>query len=64
MEDVQRFLVEIDGTAWDDVQDLELSEAPHAGDTIETKYGTCVVQSIEAVPDSGEHAGKIVCHLP
>jgi hypothetical protein len=60
---VQRFAATIEGTDWEDVQDVELSEAPHEGDTIETKYGTCVVTSIEAVSDS-EHAGRIVCRLP
>jgi hypothetical protein len=43
---------------------VELSEAPREGDTIETKYGTCLVTSIEAVSDSTEHAGRIVCRLP
>jgi hypothetical protein len=61
---VQRFVVAIEGTDWDDVEDVELSEAPHEGDTIETKYGTCLVMSIEAASDSSEHAGRIVCRLP
>lgn len=61
---MQRFVVAIEGTDWDDVEEVELSEAPHEGDTIETKYGTCLVTSIEAVSDSTEHAGRIVCRLP
>jgi hypothetical protein len=64
MDLVQRFAVAIEGTHWDDVQDMELPEAPHEGDTIETKYGTCLVTSIEAAPDDSQHVGRIVCRLP
>jgi hypothetical protein len=61
---VQRFAVAIEGTDWEDVQDVELSEPPQEGDTIETKYGTCVVIGIDAVSNSSERAGRIVCRLP
>ena len=30
----------------------------------ETKYGACVVTSAELSPDTGQHAGKIVCRIP
>jgi hypothetical protein len=59
-----RFAVAIEGRNWEDVQDMELPQPPEEGDTIETRYGTCVVTRIEAVPASSEHAGKIVCRLP
>jgi hypothetical protein len=61
---VLRFAVAIEGTHWEDVQDMELPAVPEEGDTIETRYGTCVVTRIEAVPESSEHAGRIVCRLP
>jgi hypothetical protein len=59
-----RFAVAIEGRNWEDVQDMELPAAPEEGDTIETRYGTCVVMRIEAVPENSEHAGRIVCRLP
>jgi hypothetical protein len=59
-----RFAVAIEGTNWEDIQDMELPETPQEGDTIETRYGTCIVMRIEAVPESSEHAGRIVCRLP
>jgi hypothetical protein len=61
---VERFAVFVEGGAWEDVEDIELPRAPNAGDTIETKYGTCVVTRIEPMLEGGEHAGKIVCRLP
>jgi hypothetical protein len=59
-----RFAVAIEGRNWEDVQDMELPQPPEEGDTIETRYGTCVVTRIEEVSESSEHAGKIVCRLP
>jgi hypothetical protein len=61
---VQRFEVAIEAPTWADVQDVELPGVPTEGDTIETKYGTCLVTSVEPVPESSEHAGRIVCRLP
>jgi hypothetical protein len=61
---VERFGVAVEGGTWEDVEDIELPRAPNAGDTIETKYGTCVVTRIEPAPEGGEHAGRIVCRLP
>jgi hypothetical protein len=61
---VKRFIVTIEGPGWQDLQDVELSELPPEGDTIETKYGTGFVTGAELLPDSGEHAGKIVVRLP
>jgi len=61
---MQRFTVIIEGLNWEDVEDVELPRIPGEGETIETKYGTCIVTSAEAQPDSSGHAGKIVCRLP
>jgi hypothetical protein len=59
---VKSFEVVIQGTNWEDRQQLELPNAPKEGDTIETRYGTCVVTQVE-VPDGG-HGGRIVCRFP
>jgi hypothetical protein len=61
---VQRFTVIIEGSNWEDVEQVELPRLPSEGETIETKYGTCLVTSAEAEPDTGGHAGKIVCRIP
>ena len=61
---MKRFIVTIEGPGWQDLQDVELPELPPEGDTIETRYGTGFVTGAELLPDSGEHAGKIVVRLP
>jgi hypothetical protein len=58
---VLRFTVTIEGSNWEDFEEVELPRLPEEGETIETKYGTCLVISTEAQPDRGRHAGKIVC---
>lgn len=64
MRAVRRFTVTIDGPNWEDVEDVELPELPREGDTIETRYGTCIVTRAEPLSDGGHYAGKIVCRLP
>jgi hypothetical protein len=64
IEAVLRFSVVIQGPNWEDVQDLELARAPQEGDTIETRYGTCVVTEVDTTTHPGGRAGKIVCRLP
>jgi len=61
---VQRFAVTIQGPGWEDVQDMELPRAPAEGDSIETRYGTCIVTEFDAAPDAENYTGKIVCRLP
>jgi hypothetical protein len=61
---VQRFTVIIEGTNWEDVEEVELPQLPEEGETLETKYGTCLVIHTEAFRDTGLHAGKIVCRIP
>jgi hypothetical protein len=60
---VQRILVTIHGGTWSDFQELELPRLPGVGDLIETKYGTCVVESSEQSPDTDRYDGKIVCSV-
>ena len=59
-----RFSVVIEAPNWKDVQDMELPDAPDEGETIETRYGTCVVTEVDLTPKSGGRAGTIVCRLP
>jgi hypothetical protein len=61
---VQRFIITIEGPNWEDLDEVELPQLPPEGETIETKYGTCLVTRSEALPDGGQHAGRIVCRLP
>ena len=61
---VQRYLVTIQGAGWEDLQDVELPREPEDGDAIETRYGTCLVTTVEPSPDADTYAGKIVCRLP
>ena len=61
---VKKFTVTIEGPGWQDLEEVELPELPSEGDTIETRYGTCFVTGGELLPDTGEHAGKIVARLP
>jgi hypothetical protein len=61
---VRRFTVTIEGSNWKDVQEVELPELPREGDTIETRYGTCMVTRAELLSDGGQYAGKIVCRFP
>jgi hypothetical protein len=64
MDAVQRFIVTIEVAHWEDVQAIELPQLPREGDTIETRYGTCVVTQAEPLPDKDPYAGKIVCRYP
>ena len=61
---MKKFTVTIEGTNWKDIQVLELPDLPKEGDTVETRYGTCIVTESELQPESGERMGKIVCRLP
>jgi hypothetical protein len=61
---VQRFTITIEAPHWEDLQEIELPELPGEGDAIETRYGTCIVTRAEALPDSTQYAGRVVCRLP
>jgi hypothetical protein len=61
---VLRIRVTIEGSNWQDVDELELPRLPSEGDAVETKYGTCVVVRAEPAPDSSKYAGTIVCRVP
>ena len=46
---IKRFLITIEAPNWEDFQDVELPRLPEVGETIETKYGTCLVTQTDAV---------------
>ena len=61
---VSRFVITIEGPNFKDVADVELSQLPSVGDTIETKYGTCIVTNTDRLLDNAKYMGKIDCRLP
>jgi hypothetical protein len=61
---MQRLTITIETPSWKDVQEVELPRLPAEGDTIETRYGTCIVTHAELLSNGGEYAGKIVCRFP
>jgi hypothetical protein len=58
-----RFLVNIEGPGWTDVEDVELPRLPDAGESLETKYGTLLIAQAEEAPDLAAYAGRIVCRF-
>jgi hypothetical protein len=61
---LKRFLVTVEGPNLEDVSEAELLELPEEGETIETRFGTCIITRVELSPDSSTYSGKIVCRLP
>jgi hypothetical protein len=61
---IKRFMIRIEAPTWQDVEDVELPRLPAVGETIETKYGTCVVTETDASFNSAPYEGKIVCRVP
>ncbi len=61
---IKRFLIKIEAPTWADFEAVELPQLPAVGETIETKYGTCVVTETDASPSTGPYQGKIVCRVP
>ena len=57
-------MITIQAPAWEDVESVELPRLPAVGETIETKYGTCLVTQTDASSDTGPYQGKIVCRFP
>ena len=64
MRPLPRYMITIEGTNWKDSQDVELPRLPGEGETIETKYGTCLVTHTDPLPDSQQYSGKILCRFP
>jgi hypothetical protein len=64
MPSIKRFLITIDGRSWEDFEEVELPRLPVVGETIETKYGTCLVTLTYSPPGTEPYEGKIVCRVP
>jgi hypothetical protein len=60
---VDQIMITIDGPNFQDFQEAEVLRLPEEGEPIETKYGTCVVTSVEALPASEHFAGKVTCRM-
>jgi hypothetical protein len=61
---LKRFLITVEGPNLTDVSETELPQLPEEGETVETRFGTCIITRAEATPDSPTYAGKIFCRLP
>ena len=61
---IKRFMITIQAPTWEDFEDAELPRLPVVGETIETKYGTCLVTEVGASSDTPRYQGKIVCRIP
>jgi hypothetical protein len=60
---VNRYIIAIEAPGWNTFEAIELPHLPEIGDPIDTQYGTLLVAEVEATPDGGEYAGKIVCRM-
>jgi hypothetical protein len=61
---VYRYIITIQASSFEDVDNVELPAPPQAGEPIETNLGTCIVTSTESMPAESEYAGRIICRLP
>jgi len=61
---VQRYIITIQASSFEDVDNVELPAPPQPGEPIETNLGTCIVTSTESMPAESEYAGRIICRLP
>ncbi|HEY2372299.1 MAG TPA: hypothetical protein VGH82_07095 [Gaiellaceae bacterium] len=62
---MKRFIMTVEGPNLSDVSEIELPALPSEGEPIETRFGTCIVSSVEdRLTDDGVYQGKIVCRMP
>jgi hypothetical protein len=61
---LQRFILTVEGGTFQDIDEIELPQAPAEGEPIETRLGTCLVTRIEPAAEGSQYAGTIVCRLP
>jgi len=54
---MNRYLITIEGSGWEDVEEIELPRIPAEDDVIETKYGTCLVLRAEPSPPNEQYDG-------
>jgi hypothetical protein len=61
---LERFIVKIEGAAFEDVDEIELPRLPQEGEPIETRLGTCLIVRTKSFDGGSAYAGEIVCRLP
>ena len=61
---MERFILTVEGSNFQELDEIELPRSPVDGDPIETNLGTCVVVRTESLSDESQYAGRIVCRLP
>jgi hypothetical protein len=61
---MKHIIVTIEGPNFEDVEEADVIALPEQGEAIETKYGTCLVTSVEPATGSGHYQGRVVCRLP
>lgn len=59
-----RFILTVEGSNFQELDEIELPRPPADGDPIETDLGTCLVLRTEQLDDSSQYSGRIVCRLP
>lgn len=59
-----RFILTVEGSNFQELDEIELPRPPADGDPIETNVGTCLVLRTEPLDDSSQYSGRIVCRLP
>ncbi|MGZ4374901.1 MAG: hypothetical protein ACXVR9_08955 [Gaiellaceae bacterium] len=59
-----RFILTVEGSNFQELDEIELPRPPADGDPIETNLGTCLVLRTEPLDDASQYSGRIVCRLP
>ena len=59
-----RFILTVEGSNFQELDEIELPRPPADGDPIETNLGTCLVLRTEPLDDSSQYSGRIICRLP
>ena len=59
-----RFILTVEGSNFQELDEIELPRPPADGDPIETNLGTCLVLRTEPLDDSSQYPGRIICRLP
>jgi len=55
----------VEGPNLNDVSEIELPALPSEGEPIETRFGTCIVSSVDdRRSEDGVYQGRIVCRMP
>jgi hypothetical protein len=61
---LERFILTVEGSSFQEIDEIELPRSPADGDPIETNLGTCVVVRTESLDDASQYSGRIVCRMP